>query len=285
MKMKPEDIKKIVTEKYGQIAGQSTILLDTGGCCAASGCCSGVDYTIFSESYDKLEGYLPDADMGLGCGIPTEFARIKEGDTVLDLGSGAGNDCFVARAQVGQSGRVIGLDMTESMISKARENAARLNHENVEFVLGDIENIPLEDNTADVIISNCVLNLVPDKKKTFGEIFRVLKPGAHLSVSDVVLRGQLPGRLKQAAELYAGCISGAVRLEDYLKLMEEAGLVNIKIQKEKAIAVPDEVFLQYIDKTELSRYKGSEEGILSITVYAEKPVTGATMTPYFKINK
>ncbi len=266
-----EDLKKIVQEKYGQIASGSKIQLATGDCCTTSGCCSGVDYTIFSESYNKLEGYNPDADMGLGCGIPTEFARIKEGDTVLDLGSGAGNDCFVARALVGQSGRVIGLDMTESMIKKARENAARLGYENIEFVLGDIENMPLENNTADVVISNCVLNLVPDKAKAFGEIFRVLKPGAHLSVSDVVLQGRLPDKLKQAAELYAGCISGAVRLDEYLKLMEGAGLINIKLQKVKVITVPDEIFLQYIDKTELSRYKESEEGVASITVYAEKP--------------
>jgi len=269
--MEPEEIKKLVKEKYGRIAGQSGIQMDTGDCCTTSDCCSGVDYAIFSESYDKLEGYNPDADMGLGCGIPTEFARIKEGDTVLDLGSGAGNDCFVARALVGQSGRVIGLDMTESMIEKARNNATRLGYENVEFVLGDIENMPLEDNTADVIVSNCVLNLVPDKTKAFEEIFRVLKPGAHLSVSDVVLQGRLPKKLKEAAELYAGCISGAIRLDEYLKLMEETGLINIKLQKVKIITVPDEIFLQYIDKTELSRYKESEEGVASITVYAEKP--------------
>ncbi len=269
--MDPEDLKKLVKEKYGQIALQSKVQLETGGCCTASGCCSGVDYSIFSENYDTLEGYNPDADMGLGCGIPTEFARIKEGDTVLDLGSGAGNDCFVAHALVGHRGRVIGLDMTESMIKKARENAAGLGYENVEFLLGDIENMPLADNTADVIVSNCVLNLVPDKEKTFSEILRVLKPGAHLSVSDVVLKGQLPEKLQQAAELYAGCISGAVRLDEYLKLMEGAGLVNIKLQKVKAITIPDEVFLQYIDKKELAEFKKSEAGIHSITVYAEKP--------------
>ncbi len=267
-----DDLKKIVKEKYGQIARGSKIELTDNNCCSSADCCSGVDYTIFSESYEKLEGYSPDADMGLGCGIPTEFAKIKEGDTVLDLGSGAGNDCFVARALTGESGRVIGLDMTESMIEKARENAGRLGYKNVEFILGDIENMPLADNTADVIVSNCVLNLVPDKFKAFQEIRRVLKPGAHLSVSDVVLQGQLPEKLKQAAELYAGCVSGATQLDRYLTIMEDAGLINIKLQKVKPVTIPDEIFLQYINKTELEEFKKTETGILSITVYAEKSV-------------
>ncbi len=271
MNMKPQEIKKTVKEKYGQIARGSKIELTGDNCCTLPDCCSGVDYTIFSESYENLEGYNPDADMGLGCGIPTEFAKIKEGDTVLDLGSGAGNDCFVARALTGESGRVIGLDMTEEMNGKARENAARLGYENVEFILGDIENMPIDDNTADVIVSNCVLNLVPDKERAFQEIRRVLKPGAHLSVSDVVLKGRLPEKLKQAAELYAGCVSGAVRLEEYLQIMEDAGLINIKLQKVKVINIPDEIFLQYIDKKELEEFKKTETGILSITVYAEKP--------------
>ena len=267
-----DDPKKLVKEKYGQIARGSKITLDTGDCCSPPGCCTGVDYTIFSDSYEKLEGYNPDADMGLGCGLPTEFAMIKEGDTVLDLGSGAGNDCFVARALAGEIGRVIGLDMTEEMIWKARDNAARLGYKNVEFILGDIEDIPLADNTADVIVSNCVLNLVPDKVKAFDEIRRVLKPGAHLSVSDVVFQGHLPEKLKHAAELYAGCVSGAIGLDDYLRIMEDAGLVSIKLQKVKPVTIPDEIFLQYIDKAELAEFKKSDAGILSITVYAEKPV-------------
>ena len=267
-----DDPKKLVKEKYGQIARGSKITLDTGDCCSPPGCCTGVDYTIFSDSYEKLEGYNPDADMGLGCGLPTEFAMIKEGDTVLDLGSGAGNDCFVARALAGEIGRVIGLDMTEEMIWKARDNAARLGYKNVEFILGDIEDIPLADNTADVIVSNCVLNLVPDKVKAFDEIRRVLKPGAHLSVSDVVFQGHLPEKLKHAAELYAGCVSGAIGLDDYLRIMEDAGFVSIKLQKVKPVTIPDEIFLQYIDKAELAEFKKSDAGILSITVYAEKPV-------------
>ena len=269
--MKSEEIKRIVREKYGLIALQSDVQVDSGGCCTGSDCCSGVDHTIFSENYENLEGYIPDADMGLGCGIPTESAKIGEGDTVVDLGSGAGNDCFVARAIVGGTGRVIGIDMTESMIRKARANADRLGYENVEFILGDIENIPLEDNIADVVVSNCVLNLIPDKVRAFDEVFRILKPGAHISVSDVVLKGQLPDKLKRAAEMYAGCVSGALQLDDYLKIMEDSGLINIKVQKLKNINIPDETLLQYIDESELSQFKNSGEGIISITVYAEKP--------------
>jgi arsenite methyltransferase len=265
-----ENLKKLVKEKYGQIARGSQTELAGDNCCSAPGCCSVVDYTIFSDSYENLEGYNPDADMGLGCGLPTEFAEIKQGDTVLDLGSGAGNDCFVARALTGESGRVIGIDMTESMIGKARENAARLGYENIEFILGDIENMPISDNSIDVIVSNCVLNLVPDKEKAFQEIHRVLRPGAHLSLSDVVLQGRLPEKLKQAAELYAGCISGATPLDQYLKIMEDAGLINIKLQKVKPLTVPDEIFLQYINNSELTEFKKSETGILSITIYAEK---------------
>ena len=217
-----------------------------------------------------LKGYTPEADLGLGCGLPTEFAQIKEGDTVVDLGSGAGNDCFVARAITGEKGKVIGVDMTEAMIEKAKANAKKQNYTNVEFVLGDIEHLPVDANTADVVISNCVLNLVPDKEKAFKEIFRILKPGAHLSVSDVVLEGELPENIKQANEMYAGCISGAIQKDDYLKVMEKSGLVNITIQKEKNINVPDEILLNYLNEQELDEYKNSGKGIFSITVYAEK---------------
>ena len=188
--MNSSDLKLIVKEKYGEIASQSKGKNESS-CCGATGCCSSVDYSIFSENYSQLEGYNPDADLGLGCGIPTEFARITKGNTVIDLGSGAGNDCFVARALVGESGNVIGIDMTEAMIEKARANAQKLGFTNVEFRLGDIENMPVSDSTADVIISNCVLNLVPDKEKAFGEIFRVLKPGGTLIFSTHNVRAVL----------------------------------------------------------------------------------------------
>jgi arsenite methyltransferase len=270
--MKPEDIKSVVRDKYGEIATQSK-LQNKSSCCGATGCCSGVDYTIFSENYDQLKGYNPEADLGLGCGIPTEFAQIKQGDTVIDLGSGAGNDCFVARALVGETGLVIGIDMTQPMIDKARKNAEKLNFRNVTFLVGDIEEMPVAANTADVVISNCVLNLVPDKQKAFGEIFRVLKPGGHLSVSDVVLKGELPEKLQEAAEMYAGCVSGAIQLEQYLGIMDNSGFVSTKINKEKTVTIPDDVLLNYLDKEELALLKASGAGILSVTVYAEKPIS------------
>ena len=266
-----KDIKLVVKEKYGLIAKQSKTQNESS-CCGATGCCSSVDYTIFSESYNHLKGYNPDADLGLGCGIPTEFAQIKEGDTVIDLGSGAGNDCFVARALVGESGQVIGIDMTKEMIEKARENAEKLHFKNVEFRLGEIEKMPVTANKADVVISNCVLNLVPDKQKAFCEIFRVLKPGGHLSVSDVVLKGELPEKLREAAEMYVGCVSGAIQLNQYLGIIGHTAFVHLKIHKEKAITVPDEIMLNYLNKDELEQYKASGAGIFSITVYAEKPM-------------
>lgn len=268
--MKNEELKNIVKEKYSEIALQSKRENETS-CCGSGGCCSDVDYSIFSESYTHLQGYNPDADLGLGCGIPTEFAQIREGDTVIDLGSGAGNDCFVARSLVGVSGKVIGIDFTEAMIEKARGNALKLGYNNVEFRLGDIEKMPVTANKADVIISNCVLNLVPDKVKGFSEIFRVLKPGGHLSVSDVVLKGELPENLLQAAEMYAGCVSGAIQMSDYLEIMKNCGLENILVQKDKIISIPDEILLNYLNPDELESFKATGTGIYSITVYAEKP--------------
>jgi arsenite methyltransferase len=268
--MKAEDLKLIVKEKYSEIARQSKVQ-NKSSCCGATGCSSDVDYTIFSEKYDQLDGFNPDADLGLGCGIPTEFASIKKGDTVIDLGSGAGNDCFIARALTGGTGKVIGIDFTEAMIEKARINCEKLGFNNIEFRMGDIERMPVTANYADVIISNCVLNLVPDKTKAFSEIFRVLKNEGHLSISDVVLRGILPEKIKQAAEMYAGCISGAIEFDQYLKLIKNAGLINILVQKEKEISVPDEILLNYIDQSELNDLKKSGTGIYSITVYAEKP--------------
>lgn len=219
-----------------------------------------------------MRGNNPDADLGLGCGIPTEFAQIKEGDTVIDLGSGAGNDCFVVRSLVGETGKVTGIDFTEAMIEKARENAEKSGYNNVEFRYGDIEKIPVTANKADVIISNCVLNLVPDKVTAFSEIYRVLKPGGHLSVSDVVIKGDLPENLKQAAEMYAGCVSGAINMEKYTVIIAECGFQKIVVQKEKAVIIPDKILLNYLNDKELEEFKNSGTGIYSITVYAEKPV-------------
>jgi arsenite methyltransferase len=261
-------IKEMVREKYSLIALQSKTENETS-CCGVGGCAT-VDYTIFSENYSKLDGYNADADLGLGCGLPTEFALIKEGDTVVDLGSGAGNDCFVARAITGETGKVIGIDMTEAMIDKARENSEKLGFNNVEFRFGEIEKIPIASNRVDVVVSNCVLNLVPNKAKAFSEMFRIIKPNGHFSVSDVVLKGNLPKGVKEASEMYAGCVSGAMQIEDYLKGLAEAGFTNIKVQKEKNIEIPDDIMLQYLTKDELYEYKLSGNAIASITVYGEK---------------
>jgi ubiquinone/menaquinone biosynthesis C-methylase UbiE len=264
-----KDAKEIVKEKYGRIAEQSNT--EQSSCCGPSCCGPQVDYTVFSENYESKEGYNPDADLNLGCGIPTDYAGIKKGDHVLDLGSGAGNDCFVARAIVGENGKVTGLDMTEQMINKARENCTRLNFKNVEFVLGDIEKMPFDDKLFDVVISNCVLNLVPDKSKAFSEIFRVLKPGGHFCVSDVVLKGTLSDKMKKDAEMYAGCVSGASEITEYLKIIENSGFLNVKVHKQKEIKLPDSLLSEYNDTNELNSYHTGDRGIYSITVSAERP--------------
>jgi SAM-dependent methyltransferase len=272
-----EELKKIVKDKYSEIALQSKEQ-NEASCCGATGCCT-VDYAIFAENYTQLEGYNPDADLGLGCGVPTEFAQIKSGDTVLDLGSGAGNDCFVARALTGESGKVIGVDMTEAMIAKARENAAKLGFTNVEFRQGEIEDLPLGANRADVVISNCVLNLVPNKAQAFAETFRVLKPGGHFSISDVVLVGELPQDLLKASEMYAGCVSGAIQKEEYLGIIREKGFTNVTVQKEKAIQVPDELLRDYLSVEAIRQFRESNTGIFSITVYGDKPASAACCQP------
>ncbi|HEY3250481.1 MAG TPA: arsenite methyltransferase [Ignavibacteria bacterium] len=265
-----EQLKNLVKESYTKIAEQSKSQNESS-CCGAAGCCSDeVDYATFAEDYKKLKGYNPDADLGLGCGVPTVFAQIKEGDTVIDLGSGAGNDVFVARAITGKTGRVIGIDMTDAMIEKARKNNNKLGFTNVEFRFGDIENLPVEDNTADVTISNCVLNLVPDKKKAFKEIYRTMKSGGHFSVSDIVIKGNLPQAVKIAGELYAGCIGGAIDINEYLNIINQTGFINVEVQKEREISIPDSVLLGYIDQNELEALKASGAKILSVNVYAKK---------------
>lgn len=268
--MKTEiELKELVKEKYAQIALQDK---DTNmSSCCGSGSCSTEVYNIMSEDYTSLEGYNADADLGLGCGLPTEFAQMAPGQTVVDLGSGAGNDCFIARKIVGEKGKVIGVDFTPEMIEKARANAEKLGLNNVEFRQGDIEKMPITANTADVIVSNCVLNLVPNKAAVIKEVYRVLKPGGHFSISDIVLVGTLPSELQQAAEMYAGCVSGAIQKDEYLKHIENTGFKNIKLQKEKAIIIPQDILAQYLDQTEIEAFYKSNTGILSVTVYAEKP--------------
>ncbi len=264
-----DELKQLVQEKYGQIADQSKDQNESS-CCGATGC-STIDYTVMADDYSNLKGYVADADLGLGCGLPTEFAKIKAGDTVVDLGSGAGNDCFVARSIAGETGKVIGIDFTEKMIAKARINAGKLNFKNVEFRQGDIENMPLAGNVADVVVSNCVLNLVPNKKQAFAETFRVLKKGGHFSVSDIVLAGELPEGLQKSAEMYAGCVSGAIQKDAYLSIIKEAGFTNITVQKEKRITLPEEILKDYLSADQISSFATGSMGIFSITVFAEKP--------------
>jgi len=264
------ELKQVVKEKYGEIAKASK----SSGCCGPT-CCGGeeskiVGYTVMQDEYNHLEGYVADADLGLGCGLPTEHAGIKKGNTVVDLGSGAGNDVFVARSIVGDEGKVIGLDMTEEMVEKANANKIKVGFKNVEFRLGEIESMPLENNTADVVISNCVLNLVPDKRKAFSEIFRILKPGAHFCVSDIVLKGELPEGLQKSAEMYAGCVAGALQQDEYLGTIKETGFKNVEIKKTKVIELPDDVLGNYLDKSEVKNFKMSNVGIFSITVVGYK---------------
>jgi len=264
-----QELKELVRQKYSEIALQDKET-NASSCCGAGGCSTEV-YNIMSEDYTQLEGYNPDADLGLGCGLPTEFAQIKPGDTVIDLGSGAGNDCFIARSLTGETGKVIGIDFTEAMISKARINADKLGYNNVEFRQGDIEQMPVGGGVADVVVSNCVLNLVPNKKNVISEIFRVLKSGGHFSISDIVLDGILPANLQQAAEMYAGCVSGAIQKSEYMGFIKEAGFESITIQKEKKITIPDDILSGYLSAEEITAFKNSGTGIYSITVFARKP--------------
>ncbi len=264
-----KDLKELVRQKYSEIALQDKES-NMASCCGAGGCSTEV-YNIMSDDYTQLEGYNADADLGLGCGLPTQFAQIKPGDVVVDLGSGAGNDCFVARAQTGATGKVIGVDFTEAMIEKARANAEKLGFNNVEFRFGDIEKMPITANAADVVVSNCVLNLVPNKKNVIGEIFRVLKSRGHFSISDIVLVGELPENLRTAAEMYAGCVSGAIQKEEYMNLIKEAGFDSITLQKEKEIIIPDDILSGYLSAEEIVAFRSSGTGIYSVTVFARKP--------------
>lgn len=267
-----QEIRDVVRQKYTEIVRQAEA--EKGGSCCGSGsscgCGCGSDVTVMAEDYARLEGYVPDADLGLGCGVPTEIAAIKSGDVVLDLGSGAGNDVFVARRIVGEEGRVIGVDMTEAMVEKAKANNRKLGYQNVEFRVGEIENLPVESGSIDVVISNCVLNLVPDKARAFAEIHRVLKTGGHFSISDIVTTADLPPAVRTAAEVYAGCVGGALKKGEYLELFRRAGFRSVSMKKEREIHVPDAIFAGVLSPSELRSFRESNAAILSITVYGEK---------------
>lgn len=266
---KEEELKTVVRDRYARIAEQGKAE-NAASCCGATTPSNKV-YNIMMDDYSKTEGYVEDADLGLGCGLPTQFAKINNGDTVIDLGSGAGNDCFVARHETGPEGKVIGIDFTPIMISKARGNAEKLGYNNVEFREGDIDAMPVNNDIADVIVSNCVLNLVPNKPKVISEIYRVLKPKGHFSISDIVLVGKLPDALKEDAEMYAGCVAGAIEKSEYLQLILDHGFENVKIQKEKPIVIPNDILEKYLSEEEAGIFNKCGTGIFSITVYAEKP--------------
>lgn len=256
---KAHEIKAVVREKYGEMARERK------SCCGPN-CCSPEDSITIDLNYRQVEGYVPEADLGLGCGLPTQFAQIKAGETVVDLGSGAGNDVFIARRLVGESGRVIGVDMTPDMITRANENKATLGFTNVEFRLGEIEQLPVEDNAADLVLSNCVLNLVPDKTRAFAEIHRVLKPGGRFSISDIVIEGELPDSIRAAVKLYVGCVAGALTREEYLDTIEKTGFHQIMVRSRSVIDLPPDVLLQYVTRQEIDSLAASGTKVTSITV-------------------
>ncbi|MGA2954687.1 MAG: arsenite methyltransferase [Thermodesulfobacteriota bacterium] len=277
--MKEEEIKRVVREGYGKIAQKKL------SCCAPASSCGGKE--DFVQDISKRIGYseeelkiVPEgANLGLGCGNPVALASLKQGEIVLDLGAGAGFDCFLAANQVGKAGKVIGVDMTAEMIDKARENARKGSYENVEFRLGEIENLPVADNHADIIISNCVINLSPDKKRVFQEAFRVLKPGGRLMVSDIVLLKELPEEIKNSVAAYIGCLAGAVSKKDYLGAIQEAGFQATKVIDE--VAFPAELVandptireIKIMKNLNMSREKARElaRSVVSMKVSAVKP--------------
>lgn len=268
--MNSEEIKNSVRERY------TGIVKESGSCCGSGcGCGTGKEAELFSMmsgDYAGSEGYETEADLGLGCGMPTRFAAIQRGDTVVDLGSGAGNDAFLALAETGPEGEVIGVDMTVAMVNKANELARKRGISNAKFVIGEIEAIPLADETADWVLSNCVLNLVPDKARAFAEIRRILKAGGRFSISDIVVEGTLPEEIRRSAELYAGCIAGAVPKNDYLETIKKTGFADIRMEAERIIDIPDEVLLSNADADTLRAFKESGSRLLSITVNAQRQV-------------
>ncbi|HEX9973929.1 MAG TPA: arsenite methyltransferase [bacterium] len=275
--MKQEDIKKVVREKYGKIASEQS------SCCqpVASCCCGGDIASVISKSIgysDEELTAVPDgSNLGLGCGNPQALASLKPGEIVLDLGSGAGFDCFLAAQKVGDTGKVIGVDMTAAMIEKARENARKGNYSNVEFRLGEIEHLPVADNFADVLISNCVINLSPDKAQVFHEAFRALKPGGRLMISDIVLLAELPEPIQQSIDAYVGCLAGALLKDDYLGKIKAAGFQQVEVIDETIFPIdlligdaeaPVLTSLRQMSRNEIQKLA---QAIRSVKVAAIKP--------------
>jgi ubiquinone/menaquinone biosynthesis C-methylase UbiE len=262
-----DQLREIVRQKYADVV--------TGSDCCTP-CCGSEEkpvdeFNMIGDAYDGVSGYIADADLSLGCGVPVEHAGLQSGQTVLDLGSGAGLDVFVARSEVGESGHVIGVDMTAEMIAKARENAQKSGFDNVEFRLGEIEHLPVVSDSVDVVISNCVLNLVPDKQRAFAEIFRVLKPGGHFCISDIVSSRELPEWVRGIAEAYAGCVSGAIPKAHYMKLIEQTGFEQLNIASERRIDVPAELVAESLTAEQLQQAVKNDLHVMSVTVTAQKP--------------
>jgi arsenite methyltransferase len=263
-----DQLREMVRQKYAEIVTTSP-----SNCCTPS-CDSGDQakdvFNMIGDAYDGISGYVADADLGLSCGVPVEHAGLRSGQTVLDLGSGAGLDVFVARSEVGESGHVIGVDMTAEMIARARENTKKSGFDNVEFRLGEIEHLPVPSNSIDVLISNCVLNLVPDKQRAFAEIFRVLKPGGHFCISDIVSSRELPDWLKGIAEAYAGCVAGAIPKGDYLDLIKETGFSQVAVASERRIHLPAELVAKSLTSEQQEEAADNDLHVISVTVTAVK---------------
>lgn len=265
MTQKAEELRALVREQYGAVAQKDP------SCCGTTSVNAADAFNIIGDAYKSVEGYVADADLGLGCGVPTEHAGIKPGHTVLDLGSGAGVDAFVARSLVGETGHVYGVDMTPEMVVKARTHAAKLGFNNVEFRLGEIEHLPFERDAIDVVISNCVLSLVPDKARAFAEIYRVLRPGAHFCVSDVVASAPLPDAIRNVAALYVGCIAGAEAEEQYLAIIRNAGFKNARIAKSHRVDLPESVLAGMLPADALAAARKLDLHVKSVTVIGVKP--------------
>ena len=267
MTQNTDQLRESVRRKYADIAKSRNESACAPACCEPGGEAA---YSMIGDAYDGIEGYVAEADLGLGCGLPVEHAGLRPGQTVLDLGSGAGLDAFVARRLVGPEGRVIGVDMTAEMVARARENARRQSLENVEFRLGEIEHLPVRSASVDVAISNCVLNLVPDKRRAFAEVHRVLKPGGHICISDVVSSAPLPGWVKGIADAYAGCVAGTLPQDDYLELIRAAGFSAVEIASERAIEVPQSLLEQALSAEQRETLEIQGLQLRSVTVVARK---------------
>jgi ubiquinone/menaquinone biosynthesis C-methylase UbiE len=276
MEKNRKDIKARVKEGYGKIARQGSSCCPTSSCCGGSNLAQGISKTV-GYTEQEMDAVPEGANLGLGCGNPVAIASLKEGDVVLDLGSGAGFDAFLAAQRIGKTGRVIGVDMTPEMVKKAGENAQKGDYTNVEFRLGEIEKLPVEESSIDVVISNCVINLSPEKRKVFEEAFRVLKPGGRLMVSDLVLVKELPAAIKESVEAYVGCLAGAARREDYLRFLKQAGFENVKIMSQTGYPIEamanDATAKAVMEGAAIKKEDAErlEDAVVSIKVSAMKP--------------